>query len=575
MKNPLLQVKDLKVYFKNGANSVKAVDGISFDVGENEVVGVVGESGSGKSVTAKSIMRLLGSDNLITCSGTIHWTRKESTSDILSLPASEVMKIRGMEIGMIFQDPMSSFNPVLTCGEQVAESVRLHLPEVEKVRSEVLDWFEMVDLPDVERIYASYPHQLSGGQLQRVAIAMAMITRPKLIIADEPTTALDVTNQKNIIELIKKVRQTTRASVLFISHDLGVVKSLAHHIVVMYKGKIVEQGDVNEVLEQPTHSYTKALLACRPPSDTFVERLPILEDFKIGASVNEATEKELIWLPKEIPAALIKARIAELVTQNPLIQANNVSVVFSKPKQNWFERRKYLTAVDNVNFSVFPGETLGIVGESGSGKTTLGKSIVGLASIQTGDIQYQGKSLKTLSNRAWRSVRKELQIVFQNPFASLNPSMSIGEAILEPIQFHQLEGSTQKQYERVIYLLEKVGLDESHFERFPMEFSGGQRQRIAIARALAVDPQCIILDEAVSSLDVSVQAQVLNLLKDLQQEFNLTYLFITHDLSVVRFIADRILVMKEGEIVEQGTTIDIFNDPKHWYTRQLLDAVSL
>lgn len=579
----LLEIEHLKTYFSSENGLVKAVDDISFSVQRGETIGIVGESGSGKSITALSIMQLVPGPHGKIEGGTIKYYPKEAEEvDLAQLPENIMQSYRGNTLAMIFQEPMTSLNPVFRCGDQVAEALMLHLNLAkDAAKQRVLELFEKVRLPNQERIYQAYPHQLSGGQKQRVMIAMALSCNPDLLIADEPTTALDVTVQKAILDLMQELKSETGAAVLFITHDLGVIADIADRVLVMYQGKIVEQGPVEALFKNPKHPYTKGLLACRPPLDYRLKRLPVVSDFMEltttddgQISIQEKTQKVQDLLEKNrIAENWAAERLTQLKTQEALLEIKNIRTWFPS-KRTWYGKViDHVKAVDDVSFEVFPGETLGLVGESGCGKTTLGRSILGLAPTQTGEIWYNGQNLLNLNPKEWRSFRKDLQIIFQDPYSSLNPRMTIGQAIMEPMQVHKLlENDTQRK-ERTIELLETVNLDASHFTRYPHQFSGGQRQRICIARALAVNPKFIICDESVSALDVSVQAQVLNLLMELREQFQLTYIFISHDLSVVKFMSDRMIVMNKGKIEEFGPADEIYSNPQSPYTQKLIAAI--
>lgn len=567
MKQNLLQVEHLKVYFNQESTLVKAVDDISFALQDGETIGIVGESGSGKSVTALSLLKLLNSSNLEDFSGSLIWQEEDyGTIDLMEATEHTMMKIRGREMTMIFQEPRSALNPSLRCGQQVEEILRFHMPEVDRPKEFILDWFDTVQLPDVSRIYAAYPHEISGGQLQRVMIVMAMITQPRLLIADEPTTALDVTVQKSILKTLNKLKQQSRTSVIFISHDLGVISEIADRVIVMQHGQIVEEASTAEIFQTPQHPYTKALLACRPPLDKRYYRLPVIEDF-LGLESDEN------YAPRVMEDEEIERRLGLMYQESPILRVDELSTWYIKEKNFLGRPKTYLRAVDEISFDVFPGETLGIVGESGSGKTTLGRTIIGLEKAKSGSVFYGEQNLLQLSYQKWKPYRKRIQMIFQSSDTSLNPSLTIGQMIMEPMGVYQIGHSSQDRKQLALDLLTKVGLDESFFYRYPRACSGGQRQRVAIARALVVEPELIICDESVSALDVSVQAQILNLLVDLREEYGLTYLFISHDLSVVRFICDRILVMNKGWIEEVGFTDQIFSQPKQKYTQELLAAI--
>lgn len=580
----LLEVKNLKTYFTTEEGTTKAVDDVSFTINRGETVGIVGESGSGKSVTSLSIMQLIPSPPGKIVSGEIWYYPKDGSEpiDLVQLSEQEMRAFRGNELAMIFQEPMTSLNPVYTCGNQVTEAIQLH-QEVgkEEAKRLTLSLFEKVQLPDPNRIFKSYPHQLSGGQKQRVMIAMAMSCNPSVLIADEPTTALDVTVQKTILELMAELRVQIEASIIFITHDLGVIAEIADRVIVMYKGKIVEQGSIHDIFINPTHPYTKSLLACRPPLDYRLTRLPVVSDFM---TVTKDEKGEFLIKEKTISVeeVISKVKVKEKTTQQriinlqqqlPILKVNNLKTWFTS-KRTWYGKpTDYVKAVDDVSFEVYPGETLGLVGESGCGKTTLGRSILHLVEPIGGEVIFEGKNIGQLTPLELKNIRKDIQIIFQDPYSSLNPRMTIGDAIMEPMKVHKVLANDEERKRKVIELLETVSLEAKHFHRYPHEFSGGQRQRICIARALAVNPKFIVCDESVSALDVSVQAQVLNLLMELRQQYNFTYIFISHDLSVVKFMSDRMIVMNKGKIEEIGNADDIYKNPQKEYTRKLIEAI--
>lgn len=577
----LLDVKNLSVSFQNEKTIFKAVDNISFSILPGETLGIVGESGSGKSVTSLSLMKLIAkpAGNIDSGTALLH-TKADGVLDLLSLSDKAIRKYRGNDIAMIFQEPMTSLNPVFTCGDQVAEALRLHKKLSRKeARIETIRLFNKVKLPRAESMYDSYPHQLSGGQKQRVVIAMAISCEPKILIADEPTTALDVTVQATILELLKELQEETGMGMIFITHDLGVISRIANNVLVMYKGKAVEQGTVADIFENPKHPYTKGLLACRPAKNISMKRLPVIGDFmKIDASGNyhetgESVKEVLARLKVEDGAR--ESKFQELKSKTPLLSIRNLQTHFPIKKGLFGKVSGEVKAVDEVSFDVYPGETLGLVGESGCGKTTLGRSILRLVEPTGGEVIYNGTDIRSLDAKQLRLFRKQMQLIFQDPYSSLNPRLTAGTAIQEPMTVHNLYANDKERKEMVLQLLTKVGLKEEHYHRYPHQFSGGQRQRICIARALSLNPDFIICDESVSALDVSVQAQVLNLLNELKEEKGLTYIFISHDLSVVRFMSDRMLVMNKGRIEEMGEANEVYNNPKSEYTRKLIEAIPL
>jgi peptide/nickel transport system ATP-binding protein len=577
----ILQVQNLQVSFMNHGQESKAVDKISFDLHKGESIGIVGESGSGKSVTALSIMNLLRNTPALLNSGNIYFNSKEfGNVDTLKLSDQKLRSIRGNEIAMIFQEPMSSLNPVFTCGSQVGEALQVHQKMSKNdAKTKTLKLFDEVNLSGSEKIYNSYPHEISGGQKQRVMIAMAMSCNPSVLIADEPTTALDVTAQSGILRLMERLRENHDTSLIFISHDLGVIAEVADRIIVMYEGKIVEEGNVFKIFNHPEHAYTKGLLACRPRLDIKLRRLPTINDFMSNVENQNGTKGqkynsigEALLLNAELKSETIQKRL-DVIQGGPILKVNNLTTSFTIKNGLFGKAKEKLTAVDDVSFEIYPGETVGLVGESGCGKTTLGRSIIRLINPNSGEIVFDGYSINEMKNKPMRQLRKKMQIIFQDPYSSLNPRQTVGNAITEPLKIHKVVSGKAERRKRVHELLEKVGLSPSHYNRFPHEFSGGQRQRICIARALATNPQFIICDESVSALDVSVQAQVLNLLNDLKKEFKFTYLFISHDLSVIKFMADRIFVMKNGKLVEMGYPDALFDRPKEEYTRNLINAI--
>ncbi|MEA3426274.1 MAG: ABC transporter ATP-binding protein [Bacteroidota bacterium] len=571
MSQPLLHIKNLSIHFVTDGARTQALKNINISVSRGELLAIVGESGSGKSVTSLSILQLLPTPPAEYVSGEILLNTDENTIDLLQLPREQLSAIRGNRVAMIFQEPMTSLNPVLTCGFQVREAILQHKAiTAEEATRQTIALFEKVQLPDPAGMFHRYPHQLSGGQKQRVMIAMAMSCEPDLLICDEPTTALDVTVQKNILQLIRELQLQNKMSVIFITHDLGVVADIADRVAVMYKGMIVEQDTADTIFKEPKHPYTKALLACRPMLHTKGERLPVVSDFMEVDATGNIQEKSGLTVPSPYPP-----------TPNPKPQTPNRKLLSVQNLKVWFPAKKtflgkttaYTKAVDDVSFDLYEGETLGLVGESGCGKSTLGRALLRLIDTTAGSIQYKNTDLLTASSSQLKALRKDMQIIFQDPYSSLNPRITIGEAIAEPLLVHGLLTNGRQRKEKVLELLEKVNLRPEHYYRYPHEFSGGQRQRIVIARALALQPSFIICDESVSALDVSVQAQVLNLLNDLKKEFGFTAIFISHDLSVVRYISDRILVMNKGRIEEMGMAEQVYTSPQSIYTQRLISSI--
>ena len=610
MSETVLDVRDLQVEFFTEEKRLKAVDGISFELQRGQTLGIVGESGSGKSVTSLAVMGLVPPPGIIS-SGKI-WFQPENGAkvDLLQENRERMQQYRGGQLGMIFQEPMSSLNPVYTIGFQLTEAIRLHrkvsqkearslaasrlqevklLPSDEELRQQCIDRqqgaasksrldaraLHQAVNQQKQAILDRYPHELSGGQLQRVMIAMAISCNPTLLIADEPTTALDVTVQATILDLLRELRDRRQMSMLFITHDLGIIAEIADQVAVMYQGKIVEYGSVEQIFTRPQHPYTKGLLACKPTLERRQEHLLTVSDFMAVTTTStgeQAIEAKQPASPPQVSAEALEQRLANLMQMDPLLSVRDLRVGF--PMRGMFgQAENYFMAVKGVSFDVYPGETLGLVGESGCGKTTLGRTLLRLIEPLDGRILFEGQDITALQGPRLQQLRREMQIIFQNPFSSLDPRITIGEAVMEPLLIHGAGKTARQRRERAVYLLERVGLDPTRMKRYPHEFSGGQRQRICIARALALNPKFIICDESVSALDVSVQAQVLNLLKELQAEFNLTYIFISHDLSVVKFMSDRILVMNRGEIVEEGSSESIYREPKEEYTRTLIASI--
>ncbi len=556
-QEPLLSVKNLSISFGSKKAYNEVVHQVSFSIEKNKILGIVGESGSGKSVTSLAIMGLLPRKKT-KITGEILF----KGTNLLNLSEPSFRKYRGNEIAMIFQEPMSALNPSMTCGKQVAEIIKLHVGlSASKAKLETLDLFKKVKLPRPEAIFTSYPHQISGGQMQRVMIAMAIACKPKLLIADEPTTALDVTVQQEILLLLKELQKETQMSLLFISHDLALVSEIADDVLVMYQGNPVEHGSVLQVFTHPKENYTQALLASRPKLGVRLEKLPTIESI---------SDKQFV--PKEITPQQRAAKHKKLYTRAPLLEVTHLTKEYVS-KIGFFGKNKSLIAVNDVSFQVYEGETLGLVGESGCGKSTLGKTILQLEKATKGSIKYRGKKLTNLSQQEMRRLRKDIQLIFQDPYASLHPRMIIGEAIAEPMTVHKIGKDNTDRKKKVEQLLEKVGLDTSFYHRYPHELSGGQRQRVGIARTIALKPKLIICDESVSALDISVQAQVLNVLNELKEEFGFTYIFISHDLAVVKFMADQLLVMNAGKIEEIGDADEIYAHPTTEYTRRLIEAI--
>ncbi len=556
-ENTVLELQQYSLSFETNQNRIAALQGLNFSIEKGKTLGLVGESGSGKSLTSLSIMGLLPPIKNLEQEGKILFRNK--SGEIISLtetPSKSFSKIRGKEISMIFQEPMSALNPVMRCGEQVAEVLTAHGNISKKIaREKVLEVFAAVKLPNPQKAYDAWPHELSGGQRQRIVIAMAIIAEPALIIADEPTTALDVTVQRSILTLLKGLQEEMGLAMLFISHDLGVIAEIAHHTAVMLKGEIVEQGKTEVLLQNPQHVYTKGLIACKPPLDAKPHRLMTVANFMQGGEKNNEENR------------IEKKVFSEGLNQTQLLEVKNIEVFYGNSAKERFH------ALKDISISIQQGESVGLVGESGCGKSTLGRSIIGLTPVSEGEIFYKGQDLLHLKGAARKAYSKNIQLIFQDPFSSLNPLISIGKAIEEPLLVHFPQLTARERKEKVIDLLAKVGLPESHYNRYPHEFSGGQRQRIVIARALSVEPELIICDESVAALDVSIQAQILNLLNDLKDLFGFTYLFISHDLSVVKYFCDKVYVMQKGEIVESGISDNVFNHPKQNYTRELIDAI--
>ncbi|MFT5715390.1 MAG: peptide/nickel transport system ATP-binding protein, partial [Flavobacterium sp.] len=558
MSKPLLSINNLEISFKREGGYNAVIRNISYDLHENEIIGIVGESGSGKSVSSLAIMGLLPAHISKISEGSIVF----QGNNVAKLNEKELQNLRGNEIAMIFQEPMSSLNPSLKCGFQVQEILLQHTKlSSQETKAETLLLFKKVKLPDPEMLFEKYPHEISGGQKQRVMIAMAIACKPKLLIADEPTTALDVTVQKEIIQLLKDIQQETGMSIIFISHDLSLVSEIAHRVLVMYQGEIVEQGEVKQIFKNPEHNYTKALIASRPSLDVRLKRLPTIQDF-----LNDDINSEIVT-PKN------RAQFHEkLYSQEPILEVINVEKEYFSAA-GFFGKKSGFRAVNDVSFKVYEGETLGLVGESGCGKSTLGNAILQLDKATSGQILYRGQDITKLGSAEIKKLRKEIQIIFQDPYSSLNPRIPVGKAIMEPMQVHGLYKNDTERKAKTIEILERVGLGGEYFNRYPHEFSGGQRQRIGIARTIALQPKLIVCDESVSALDISVQAQVLNLLNELKENFGFTYIFISHDLAVVKYMSDQVLVMNKGKIEEIADADALYANPQKEYTKKLIEAI--
>ncbi|MFT5237355.1 MAG: peptide/nickel transport system ATP-binding protein [Flavobacteriaceae bacterium] len=559
--NSILLVKNLSISFGNSKTKVEVIHDISFEINENEILGVVGESGSGKSVTSMAILGLLPKKTS-QLKGEILFEGR----NLIQEKEKQLQKIRGKDIAMIFQEPMSALNPSMKCGNQVCEILQQHLKlSYSEAKKETLKLFEKVKLPRPNAIFSSYPHQISGGQMQRVMIAIAIACKPKLLIADEPTTALDVTVQKEIMLLLKDLQKETGMSLLFISHDLALISEIVDRVIVMYKGIIVETEISSELFNKngsgPKNEYTKALLASRPTLSKRLQKLPTI-----------ASLKDESFKPKEVTAQERAFKHKKIYTRAPLLEIKNLRKEYYN-NVGFFKSKSVISAVNDVSFSVFEGETMGLVGESGCGKSTLGKVILQLEKATSGSIKYRGKELTSLPPSELRMLRKEIQLIFQDPYSSLNARLIIGEALIEPMTVHKIGTSKKDRKERVLKLLKRVGLDETYYHRYPHELSGGQRQRVGIARTIVMEPKLVICDESVSALDISVQAQVLNLLNELKNDFGFTYIFISHDLAVVKYMADQLLVMNAGKIEELGDADEIYANPTKEYTKKLIAAI--
>jgi len=571
LQNPILKIENLSIDFPSDRGNLRAVDSVNFFLNKGETLGIVGESGSGKSVSALSIIQLISHPGKIS-SGKILFKNNSEWVNLALLEEQQLREYRGKKIAMIFQEPMTSLNPVYSCGKQINEAIRLHQKVTKKeAKQKTLKLFNEVKLPRPEHIYNNFPHQLSGGQKQRVMIAMALSCQPDILIADEPSTALDVTVQKSILDLLNSIQKKYNMSIIFITHDLGVIADIADRVIVMHQGTVVEEGDIKSIFLNPQHPYTKGLIACRPALNRNQSKLLTISDF-----MNADSEESINTLIKSVTVK-DKESLEQLKRKyaagEPILKVKDLSTFFSVKKQIFNRKQEWIKAVDGVSFDVYPSETLGLVGESGCGKTTLGRSIIRLIEPTSGWIYYKNENISAFSKSQLRSLRREFQIIFQDPYSSLNPRKTVGNAILEPMKVYNLFENEKTRKEKAVELLEKVQLVADHFDRYPHELSGGQRQRVCIARALSLDPKFIICDESVSALDVSVQAHVLNLLSELKEEFLFTYIFISHDLSVVKHMSDRLAVMNNGKIVEIGDSEKIYNYPEQEYTKKLIDAV--
>ncbi|UWX65919.1 ABC transporter ATP-binding protein [Empedobacter stercoris] len=556
----IIEVKNLSISF----GDKQVLNNINFKVEQGDTLGIVGESGSGKSLTSLAIMGLLSPNATIHPESEILFRQDDKMIDLLKLSPKELEEIRGNEIGMIFQEPMTSLNPSLRCGEQVEEAIRLHQKlNKDEAKKKVLHLFEQVKLPNPERIYKAYPHELSGGQKQRVMIAMAISCEPKLLIADEPTTALDVTVQRATLDLLKELQLKNNMSMLFISHDLGVIANVCEEVLVMFRGHVVEQGNVETIFHHPKENYTKGLIACRPRLEERAKRLPTVKDFLDNPDFKTAT-----YTKEE------RTSFHEKIYANPpILEVKNLKKYFYPSSLFGDSTIPSVKAVDDISFKVYPGETMGLVGESGSGKTTLSRTVLLLEKPTAGEIYYNGVDITKLKKEEIRKLRREIQIIFQDPYSSLNPRQTVAQIITEPMQVHRIGQNKTERLQTASTLLKKVGLTAQDLNKYPHEFSGGQRQRIGIARALALNPKFIICDESVSALDVSVQAQVLNLLNDLKTEFRFTYIFISHDLAVVKYMSDQLLVMQHGEMKELDDADKVYAHPTTNYTKELIAAI--
>lgn len=564
----ILTLKDFSLSFLSDAVYKKVVENVSFTVNRGKILGIVGESGSGKTVTTLSLIKLLDYPPARIDSGEAVFTDKNGNeTNLLDASEKSLINFRGHRISCIFQTPMTSLNPSIRCGKQVTEALRIHLHKTkEEAYNETIELFKEVGLPRPEHIFKSYPHEISGGQRQRVMIAIAIACHPDIIIADEPTTALDVSVQKRIINLLKSLQQKHNIAVIMISHNLGIIHEIADYVVVMNKGKVVETGTADDIFNRPQCPYTMGLLACRPPLHSRLRYLPTIEDIEACSS------KDKNFNVKQYIDSLTIKETEPKKFDKPLLTVENLIIKYPKSHNFLGKTTSYVNAVNDITFIIHEGETLGILGESGCGKSTTANAVAGLLKPTSGKIIFKGTDILSIKRKEKKQICREIQMVFQDPYSSLNPKLSVGSILMEPLIVHNILDNNSQRMEKIKYLLDKVGLSQSDFYKYPHEFSGGQRQRICIARALTLDPKLLICDEPVSSLDVSVQAKVLNLLQQLMNEFGLSMMFITHDIAVVNHVSDNLIVMKDGAIIEKGTPFDIINNPKEEYTQNLINS---
>lgn len=564
----ILTLKDFSLSFLSDEVYKKVVENVSFTVNRGKILGIVGESGSGKTVTTLSLIKLLDYPPARIDSGEAVFTDKNGNeTNLLDVPEKSLINFRGHRISCIFQTPMTSLNPSIRCGKQVTEALRIHLHKTkEEAYNETIELFKEVGLPRPEHIFKSYPHEISGGQRQRVMIAIAIACHPDIIIADEPTTALDVSVQKRIINLLKSLQQKHNIAVIMISHNLGIIHEIADYVVVMNKGKVVETGTADDIFNRPQCPYTMGLLACRPPLRSRLRHLPTIED------IEACSAKDKNFDVKQYIDSLTIKETEPKKFDKPLLTVENLIIRYPKSHNFFGKTTSYVNAVNDISFIIHEGETLGILGESGCGKSTTANAVAGLLKPTSGKIIFKGTDILSINRKEKKQICREIQMVFQDPYSSLNPKLSVGSILMEPLIVHNILDTTSQRMEKIKYLLDKVGLSQSDFYKYPHEFSGGQRQRICIARALTLDPKLLICDEPVSSLDVSVQAKVLNLLQQLMNEFGLSMMFITHDIAVVNHVSDNLIVMKDGAIIEKGTPFDIINNPKEEYTQNLINS---